>query len=1069
MKASHPSNEVARLAALRAYNILDTAPEQAFDDITLLVSQICGTPIATVSFVDADRQWFKANRGPFLIQSEHRDVAMAAHTILQATPLIVSDIQADERFAGHAVVREGPPIRFYAGAPLVTPEGFEVGALCAMDYTPRQISPEQQESLKALSRQIVEMLELRRKTTELFEAQVTRDRIELALHTSEVLNRATVDTALAGIITIDDHGIIESCNPAAARLFGFLPEEVVGRNVNLLMPAPFRDEHDGYLEQIVGIGREVVGERKDGSTFPMELAVSETRLGERRLFTGIVNDITARRQAEDALKVIGARLEEAQRLAHVGSWELDLKTNQLVWSEELFHIFGFDPAGPTPTFAEYCDHIHPDDLPALRASMERATNGGQSYEYDHRVVGQETVRDVHVTGHPVLDAAGSVVKLFGTIMDITARARAEEAARLAREAAEVANRAKSVFLASMSHEIRTPMNAIIGMAELLAETELTDEQRKYVRVFRSAGESLLTIIDDILDLSKIEARQLDLDNRPFDLSEVVEGAGEIMAIRAHEKGLELACRLKPDVPVTLVGDPNRLRQVLVNLMGNAVKFTESGQVVLTIENDPEHPGTPGALRFTIADTGIGISEDKRETIFGEFTQADPSTTRKYGGTGLGLTISRRLVELMGGRIWVDSELGRGSQFHFAVQLPVQVPLRAVPQINLEGQRVLVVDDNDTNRLILDETLSAWGMNVTLAKSAEVALAELERAHDADGEVAVMLLDCRMPGMDGFALAEALRRRPGVAPATIIMLTSDMRSGDLRRSHELGIASYLIKPVKRHDLLEGMLTALGRSSMLAEEPSQSATAAAGDERPLRILLAEDVENNRLLIQSYLKSTAHALDIAEDGAVAFQRFKEGNYDLVLMDVQMPTMDGYTATRKIRKWERETGRPRTPVIALTAHALREDVQKSYDAGCDGHLTKPIKKAQFLATVHEYAVKQQGGTSPVARGHAAVAAGDRVVVHVDADLEPLVPGFLKSLHDDAATLRKLLADDDYGRLRFLGHSLHGSGGGYGFDLVSTLGAAIELAAESSDQTSILRSADALDDYLAHVDVVYG
>ena len=1067
MKASQPSNESARLAALRSYNILDTAPEQAFDDITLLVSQICGTPIATVSFVDTDRQWFKSNRGPFLVKSLHRDVSLAAHTILQATPLIVPDILADDRFTDCAAVRAGPPIRFYAGAPLVTPEGFEVGALCAMDYTPRQISAEQQESLKALGRQIVEMLELRRKTAELFEAQVTRDRIELALHTSEVRNRATVDTALAGILTIDDHGIIESCNPAAARLFGFLPDEVVGRNVNLLMPAPFRDEHDGYLEQIVGIGREVVGERKDGSTFPMELAVSETRLGERRLFTGIVNDITARRQAEDALKVIGARLEEAQRLAHVGSWELDLKTNQLVWSEELFHIFGFDPAAPTPTFDEYCDHIHPDDLPALRASMERATNLGQSYEYDHRVVGQETVRDVHVTGHPVLDAAGSVVKLFGTIMDITARARAEEAARLAREAAEVANRAKSVFLASMSHEIRTPMNAIIGMAELLAETELTDEQRKYVRVFRSAGESLLTIIDDILDLSKIEARQLELDNRPFDLSEVVEGAGEIMAIRAHEKSLELACRLKPDVPIALIGDPNRLRQVLVNLMGNAVKFTEHGQVVLTIENDPEQLGTPGALRFTIADTGIGISEDKREAIFGEFTQADPSTTRKYGGTGLGLTISRRLVDLMGGRISVESELGRGSQFHFNVRLPVQSHPRAVPQINLEGQRVLVVDDNDTNRLILDETLSAWGMNVTLAKSAEVALAELERAHNADGDVAVMLLDCRMPGMDGFALAEALRRRPGVAPATIIMLTSDMRSGDLRRSHELGIASYLIKPVKRHDLLEGLLTALGRSTSRAEVPSPSAAASA-DERPLRILLAEDVENNRLLIQSYLKATAHDLDIAEDGVVALQKYKEGDYDLVLMDVQMPTMDGYTATREIRKWERETGRPHTPVVALTAHALREDVQKSYNAGCDGHLTKPIKKAQFLATVHEYAAKHQDGTPTAAPGRAAAGAGGRIVVHVDSDLELLVPGFLKSVRDDAVTIRKLLADDDYGRLRFLGHSLHGSGGGYGFDMISTLGAAIESAAESSDQTAILRSADALDDFIAHVDVVF-
>jgi CheY-like chemotaxis protein len=295
----------------------------------------------------------------------------------------------------------------------------------------------------------------------------------------------------------------------------------------------------------------------------------------------------------------------------------------------------------------------------------------------------------------------------------------------------------------------------------------------------------------------------------------------------------------------------------------------------------------------------------------------------------------------------------------------------------------------------------------------------------------------------------------------------MRSGDLRRSHELGIASYLIKPVKRHDLLEGLLTALGRTTSRVEAPSPSAAAAA-DERPLRILLAEDVENNRLLIQSYLKATAHELDIAEDGAVALEKFRKGRYDLVLMDVQMPTMDGYAATREIRKWEREAGRQRTPVVALTAHALREDVQKSYDAGCDGHLTKPIKKAHFLATVREYATRQQDRTPAVAPQRMPAGGGDRVVVHVDADLEHLVPGFLKSVRDDAVTIRKLLAADDYGRLRFLGHSMHGSGGGYGFDMVSTLGAAIESAAESSDQGSIVRSVDALDDYLARVDVVF-
>lgn len=531
----------------------------------------------------------------------------------------------------------------------------------------------------------------------------------------------------------------------------------------------------------------------------------------------------------------------------------------------------------------------------------------------------------------------------------------------AKDAAEAANRAKSEFLANMSHEIRTPMNSILGMADMLAETPLSADQLDYLRMIQRAGAALLVLINDILDFSKVEAGELKLESVPFDLRELLRMSIDLFMKRAQEKGLALQYTIDADVPPTLIGDPHRLRQILVNLIGNAVKFTEKGEVSMHVARDPapcSSPEVPGrssgsgnmVLRFVVRDTGIGIPAEKHDAIFESFVQADSSTTRKYGGTGLGLSIACRLVALMAGRMWVESTVDHGSAFFFTARFGVSGtgPVASDESCGwLAGSRILLVEDERAARSMLTHWLTGWGATVTEAGSAEMAVAEASGAYRDRRPYDLVLVSARVAGTGGFAIAQSLAR--SLSRDRIVMLLSpDGRSGDLARCRKFGFRGCVVKPVEPDELRVAL-----QGAVAARPVSQGINPGdqTGDgDSEANILLVEDSPDNRTLILAYLKGTPHHIEIAENGAVAVEKCKDRSFDLILMDIQMPVMDGHAATRAIRALEQQRGVRPTPIVALTAHARREDAEESHAAGCTAHLTKPVKKSSLLSVLAEY-----------------------------------------------------------------------------------------------------------------------
>ncbi|HUX10760.1 MAG TPA: PAS domain S-box protein, partial [Terriglobia bacterium] len=778
-----------------------------------------------------------------------------------------------------------------------------------------------------------------------------RKRAEEAIVASERRYADLFENAQDAIFTNDASGRFTSVNLAAERVTGYTREELLGMTVPQLVSPELGDIARQEIARLATAGSDSATREwelitKDGRTVLMEVSTRAIyQDGKPTGIQAIARDITERRRGEMERLQLMKAIEQA--------------TEAIVIT---------DPAGliqyVNPAFTVITGYSSEDVLKHNPRLLKSGVQSAEFYQnlwrtitsgkfWQGELINRRKDGSLYpewMTISPVVDSAGVIVSYIAVKHDDTQRKKAEADLREAKESAEAGSRAKSEFLATMSHEIRTPMNGIIGMTDLALDTELTREQREYLEMVKQSGDALLTLINDILDFSKIEAGKFSLDATEFDLDDCLTNTARTFAPRAHQKGLELFCQIQPGVPKALVGDPSRLRQIVVNLLGNAVKFTERGEVVLRVQAE-SLTASEACLHISVSDTGAGIAAEKQKLIFEAFTQADSSMTRKYGGSGLGLTISAKLVHMMHGQLWVESEPGQGSTFHFTARFGVSaVPARVEPReaVALDGMAVLVVDDNATNRRILEAMLRHWLMEPALAEGGEAALAAMEEHAASAKTFPLVLIDAQMPEMDGFTLAERIKQNPQLAGATIMMLSSSGQRGDAARCRELGIAAYLIKPIRQSELLRAILEALGKPSGRREQlPLVTRHSLREKQVGAHILLAEDNAVNRILVMKLLEKRGLQVTVAGNGKEVLAALEKESFDLVLMDVQMPEMDGLEATAVIREKEKVEG-GHLPIIALTAYAMKGDEERCREAGMDDYIAKPIRPQELFKTLH-------------------------------------------------------------------------------------------------------------------------
>jgi PAS domain S-box-containing protein len=789
-----------------------------------------------------------------------------------------------------------------------------------------------------------------------------------------------LEVAPDAVVVADAKGEIVTVNAAAERLFGYARHELVGQTIETLVPEASRGGHvakrNSYLAtpstRAMGSGLELLGRRKDGSLVPVEISLSPLQDASGLLAVASVRDITDRRAAEKIVRDSEARLAAAANGANLGLWDVN-PGNQAVLVNAIFESqLGYPPLALRDSDGKWAnlrggldrwvELLHPDDRDRVAAAIAQYFAGeSEVYKAEQRVRAADgSYKWILSVGNAVSrDERGLPQRVNGVHIDISEMKGLQVALERARDTAESATQAKSDFLANMSHEIRTPMNAIMGMTHLALQTELTPKQQDYLVKAHFAAETLLGIINDILDFSKIEAGMLTIERVDFSLDETLDNVAALIAGKAQQKGIELLFDRSPDVPPVLHGDPLRLSQILVNLGNNAVKFTEAGEIVVSIGVESQDADRV-TLKCSVRDTGIGMTREQQGRLFQAFSQADTSTTRRYGGTGLGLSISRSLVEMMGGRIWVDSEPGRGSEFFFTVTLGVghHAPPRLEPHPAIRGKRVLIIDDNNTSRQILAGMVEGLGCAVTLTRNGTDALQELAASIDTR-PVAFVLLDWKMPGMDGFQITQAIREAPlQYGTPKVLMVTAYGREEVMRRAQASKLDGFLIKPVTQSTLFDALMAAAG-----ADTPRRSTgkiremqLAGLAEIRGARILLAEDNEINQQVAREILEQAGFMVSVVGNGREAVTAVSREPFDAVLMDIQMPLLDGLAAAREIRSWEIAQMRPATPIIAMTAHAMAGDADKSAAAGMDDHITKPITPDLLFGALKKAIRRREG-----------------------------------------------------------------------------------------------------------------
>ncbi len=892
------------------------------------------------------------------------------------------------------------------------------------------------------------------------------------LKQAEEHSRLLLESAADGIFGVGEGGLVNFINPAGLAMLGFEAEEVIGQEIHRLVhhtrpdgtPYPVEEcpMHHTLTRGTIGNRDDEILWRKDRTSFPVEYTSVPVRKDAAIVGTVIVfRDITERKEAERQLRESEERLKTILVTANEGFWMIDNEANVLHVNDAMCAILGRrreEIMGKT--IFDFLD----DENRGILEEQLRLREAGQASAYEmalNRPDGSQV--PCLVSGTPLFDGDGNRIGSFALYTDITDRKRMEDELVAAKEIAEEATRAKSDFLANMSHEIRTPMNAIIGMSHLALKTDLSDKQYGYLNKIQTAAHSLLGIINDILDFSKIEAGKLDMESVDFDLEGVLDNLANLITVKVQEKeDLELLFATAQDVPRALVGDPLRLGQILINLTNNAVKFTDSGEIVISTEvlnRDEDRV----RLKFSVSDTGIGMTSEQVSKLFNAFTQADTSMTRKYGGTGLGLTISKRLVEMMGGEIWVESEPGKGSTFHFTAGFGRQrekAPRVFAPAADLRGTRVLVVDDNPTSRGILQEMLESFLFEVTLAATGEEGLAEVAKA-SRDAPFELVIMDWKLPGIDGIEASERIKGDPRLSkiPA-IVLVTAYGREEIMRQAEKAGLDGFLIKPVSPSVLFDTIVQAMSGEAPKRARTARPKTGEADVTRELsglRVLLVEDNEVNQQVAQEILEGAGMEVSLANNGREALSAVQEGVFDVVLMDVQMPVMDGYEATRAIRKDPRWKD---LPIIAMTAHAMAGDREKSIEAGMNDHVSKPIDPEALFQSLATWAGKaipwrgEQEGPEKVEALETEASADEEEFpeldgIDVEAGIKRLLGNkqtyrrILRKFRDEfrhaAVRVRDLASEGKYHEAQILVHSMKGAGANIGADGLQRRAAALE------------------------------